>query len=102
MIIVTWEIDVYVQVGVSWVFYGYFTSISRVLQVYFMSISRRTEMYPHWAKMMFLDAFVKKGLLLCTEVITATNANSIGQKHPKNSLWHTHYILKNHIKILLK
>ena len=30
--------------------------------------------------------FVKKGLLLCTEVISVTHANSIGKKGPKNTL----------------
>ena len=43
-------------------------------------------MYPCCASREFQDIFVKKGLLMSTEVILVTNADSIGKKRPKNTL----------------
>ena len=44
-------------------------------------------MYPCCASRVFKDVFIKNGLLMCTEVMAATNANSsIGQKSPQSTL----------------
>ena len=67
-----------------WVFCGWFKGISQLLQGCFKDISR---VFLEGFKCIhvvlqvqkFYDLFVKKGLVLCKEVISVTQANSIGK-----------------------
>ena len=65
------------------VFYKYFEGASRSFHECFQKESNVSVLCFKGVLGCF---FIKKGFRLCTEVMTATHANSIQQKHPKNTL----------------
>ena len=105
----TREILICIQVGVSWVSEEYFTSIARVLQGISRVFLEGFKCICVVLQGSFRMFFVKKGILLCTEVISVTHANSIGKKEPKNtlgtSITYPRITLKqswNHLEVSLK